>query len=399
MSRASGTEETASMNGTAGTEETASAGRTVGTEATASAGRTVVIGAGKTGRGFIGRLLAEAGLPILFVDINEALVRSLNETRSYKVHFFGGERKSVTVAGYQAATWENCDLSGAELLFVSVGGTNLGAVGEALKRRLSPRKPCYVIACENAASPADVLREAIALPNVHVSEATVFCTTVQENGNDIGSENYPYLQFDAARLNGYVPKIPSVKPIENFGNFLTRKLFTYNAASCIIAYMGWFYGYGDYGAAANDPRILAMLDQNYAVTNRVLCRKFGYDPLEQAEFALLSKRKFCDRTITDTIARNAREPQRKLGPNERVIGPMKLMEEYGEDSSVLEKTAAVMLFYDNAQETEWREIRSRTAPEAILTGICGLSRDSRLFNRILEQYVEMKALYQAGRTQ
>ena len=46
-----------------------------------------VIGAGKTGRGFIGRLLAESGKSILFIDKNEVLVKELNEKKQIRIGF------------------------------------------------------------------------------------------------------------------------------------------------------------------------------------------------------------------------------------------------------------------------------------------------------------------------
>ena len=39
--------------------------------------KVVIIGAGKTGRGFIGRLAAEAGCEMLFVDTSKELVDKL----------------------------------------------------------------------------------------------------------------------------------------------------------------------------------------------------------------------------------------------------------------------------------------------------------------------------------
>lgn len=161
------------------------------------------------------------------------------------------------------------------------------------------------------------------------------------------------------------------------------------AASCIIAYLGWKKGYTDYGQVANDEEILKLLDQNYEITNRVLCKEFGYDEKDQAEFALLSRNKFTDTTIVDTVARNARQPQRKLGRAERIIGPMLVIDKYGEDTSVLEQTAAVMLMYTNDGEDEWDEIRKNTTPEEILENICGLEKGSRLFESILKKYNEM----------
>lgn len=348
--------------------------------------KITVIGAGKTGRGFIGRLLAEAGESFTFIDKDEALVKALAEAGSFDVNFFGGCREKITVGNYKISSWADADLSDTELIFVSVCGPNLKDVGAALRERLNPEKKYYIITCENASKPSKTLKEAIGLDNVFVSEATVFCTTIDDGGLDINSENYPYLQCDAELLGGYVPKVASVKPINNFGNFLTRKLFTYNAASCVIAYIGWKKGYTDYGSAANDPEILELLDKNYAVTNRVLCKEFGYDEADQAEFALLSKRKFCDKTIVDTIARNARQPQRKLGPAERVIGPLLVIDKYGEDTSVLKLTAAIMLGYKGEGEEEWEEIKKNNTPAEILENICGLPRDSKLQKEILEIY-------------
>ncbi|MBO5369238.1 MAG: hypothetical protein J6B23_01025 [Clostridia bacterium] len=353
--------------------------------------KITVIGAGKTGRGFVGRLIKESNLDFAFVDKDSNLVESLNKS-PFKVSFFGNVREAVTVSGYKAYTWDNADFSDTELIFVSVCGGNLADVGKELKNRLLPDKTYYIITCENYSNPAQKLKDAIGTENVFVSEATVFCTTTEDSGLDISSENYPYLQCNADLLGGYVPCVKAVKPVNEFGNFLTRKLFTYNAASCVIAYLGWLAGYTDYAEAANDIKILAELDKNYAITNRVLCKEFGYDKKDQEEFALLSRNKFTDKTISDTVARNAREPQRKLGKTERIIGPMLVIDKYGEDTSVLEKTAAAMLMYDNDGEDEWKKIKTENTPGEILENICGLEKGSRLYNGILSYYDKLKEM-------
>lgn len=346
--------------------------------------KIAIIGAGKTGRGFVGRLLKEAGEEIVFVDKNSELVDKLNEEGSFKVSFFGNVREEITVDNYKAYTWKDADFEDVQLIFVSVCGQNLKDVGAELKNKLNKDKHYYIVTCENASNPSGTLKNAVGTDNISVSEATVFCTTIENGGIDINSENYPYLQCDAEKLEGYNPDVAGIKVIENFGNLLTRKLFTYNAASCIIAYMGWLKGYSNYGDAANDEEILDLLDKNYEVTNRVMCKKFGYTEEDQKEFAKLSKNKFCDRTIVDTVARNAREPQRKLGANERIIGPVKMFHEYGEDASVLEMTAAAAVLYDSEEETEWRKIKAEKSNEEILTDICGLEKDSVIFNNIME---------------
>lgn len=349
--------------------------------------KIIVIGAGKTGRGFIARLLQEAGKEIILVDKNEDLVNQLNEKKEFEVRFFGGVREAYKVNNFEAYTWQTEGLkdifADAELVFVSVGGQNLKDVGAELSKVLTEEKHYYIVTAENASKPSVTLKDAIGKENISVSESTVFCTTIEDEGIHINSENYPYLQCNAELLDGYIPEAKTIKVISNFSDFLTRKLYTYNAASCVIAYLGWKKGYTNYAAAANDEEILELLDKNYEVTNRVLCKEFGYEPEDQKEFAALSKNKFCDRTIVDTVARNARDPQRKLAAEERIMGPIKLMYKYGEDASVLERTAAAAIEYDNDGEDAWKKIKQEKTVEEILTDICGLEASSEVYKNIL----------------
>lgn len=350
--------------------------------------KIAIIGAGKTGRGFIARLLQEAGKEIVFVDKDEELIKQLKGKKEYEVRFFGGVREPYKVNSFEAFTWEMEEVkevfAEAELIFVSVGGQNLKDVGAELSKVLAEEKHYYIVTAENASKPSQTLKETVGKENVTVSESTVFCTTIEDGGIHINSENYPYLQCNAELLEGYVPDAKTIKVISDFSNFLTRKLYTYNAASCVIAYLGWKKGYTNYADAANDEEILELLDKNYEITNRVLCKEFGYEEQDQKEFALLSKNKFCDRTIVDTVARNARDPQRKLAKDERIMGPIKLMYKYGEDASVLEQTAAAAILYDNDGEDVWKKIKAEKSVEEILTDICGLEKGNVSYKNILK---------------
>ena len=351
--------------------------------------KIVIVGAGKTGRGFLARLLQEAEKEVVFIDKNKELVGALNTDKEFQVRFFGGVRETYTVNNFVAYTWENVEVKevlekDAELIFVSVGGQNLKDVGAELAKVLVPNKRYYIVTAENASKPSQTLKAAIGREDLVVSESTVFCTTIEEEGIHINSENYPYLQCNAELLEGYVPDAKTIKVIHNFSDFLTRKLYTYNAASCVIAYLGWKKGYTNYADAANDEEILSLLDKNYEITNRVLCKEFGYEEEDQREFALLSKAKFCDRTIVDTVARNARDPQRKLAAEERIMGPISLMYKYGEDASVLEQTAAAAIEYDNDGEDTWRAIKAEKTVEEILIDICGLKKSDKSYENILK---------------
>ncbi len=355
--------------------------------------KVVVIGAGKTGRGFLARLLMDQ--EIVLIDKNRELIDALNREGKINIDFFGGKKPSLLVAFAGAYTWESVPadtFEGAEVILVSVGGPNLSDVGAALKPYITAN--AKVIVCENASSPAKKLREAIGIEGLRVAESTVFCTTIEKEKGSlaINSEWYPYVQFDGDVFGADAPMLDGLKAVSNFGGFLDRKLFTYNSASCIIAYLGALKGYTVYGDAANDEEILALLDRNYEIINECICREYGYEEQDQREFALLSRDKFTDRTLVDTVARNAREPQRKITPAERIVAPMLLEQKYGKDSSILEKTLAAALRYTPEEETAWNQMLAEQGYEGVLENLCGLDRSSALFARVLDMAQSGKIL-------
>lgn len=351
----------------------------------------VIVGAGKTGRGFLARLMQEAEKEIVFIEKDKQLVEQL-KSKDYEIHFFGNCRDKVVMNNYKIYHWEEEEVKEAlcntALILVSVGGENLEEAGNKLAEKIAENKKYYIITAENASSPAKKLKKAIGKENVIVSESTVFCTTIEKEGIDISSENYPYLQYNYELLEEKDFSISTLKPIRKFEDFLTRKLYTYNAASCVIAYLGWKKGYHIYSEAANDPEILEMLDKNYEATNRVLCKEFGYDFKDQQEFANLSRIKFLDSTIVDTIERNARDPKRKLAAEERLIGPIRLLHQYGEEADVLEKTVAAALKYRNPKEESWGKLVEEKSAEEILEEICGLKKGDKISNNIMKYYKE-----------
>ena len=348
-------------------------------------GKFVIVGAGKTGRGFLARLLQ--GHSLSLIDKNETLVDALNQDKQIPITFFGDKNPPVSIAIDRAYTWQTITadvFSNVDAVLVSVGGTNLADVGLELKKYINAETK--VIVCENASAPAKKLGQAIGIENLRIAESTIFCTTIEKEPGSlaINSEWYPYLQFDGSVFENtdWAPK--GLKPVFNFDGFLDRKLYTYNSASCIIAYLGAFKGYTVYGEAANDPEILALLDRNYESINYCICKEYGYEEQDQQEFALLSRNKFTDKTLVDTVARNAREPQRKLTHTERIVAPMLLQQKYGMESSVLEMTLAAALLYTPAEETQWNDLLAEQGYEGILQNLCGLPPSNPAFQRVLQ---------------
>ena len=62
---------------------------------------------------------------------------------------------------------------------------------------------------------------------------------------------------------------------------------------------------------------------------------------------------------------------------------MLLQQKYGKDSSILEKTLAAALLYTPAEETAWNAMLAEQGYEGILTNLCGLDPNSKLYARVL----------------
>ncbi|MDD2261142.1 MAG: hypothetical protein PHY13_01275 [Clostridia bacterium] len=360
--------------------------------------RAVIIGAGKTGRGFIARLLVQQGIEIVFVDIDEVLINKLNISSKYCVHFFNNEAKKVEIENFKAYTWQNADISDIEHIFISVGAGNLNDVGERLCKVLNKKKQYYIIGCENSTSTAKILNNSINMKNVTISEAAVFCTTVEDEKLDILSEDYPNLEVNAKLLKGYNLKIPSIKYIDDFSVLMKRKLYTYNAASSIIAYFGWLKGYSVYSQAANDREISKILDMFYIHINQSICKEYGCDIALQEEFASLSKQKFCDKSIYDTVERNARNPLKKLMSDERIIMPMILMQKHSFDCTISQLTAAAAMVYAKFTSDASKSLNGGLGDlyENILIDICKLKNNTDNYVKIYDKAILLEEKLNRG---
>lgn len=382
--------------------------------------KALIFGAGKIARGFLGQLLYLSGFEITFVDVYEPIVRVLNKKKQYHVHVLGNESRDSEVTGICAYTFEEKkeiyrEFYEAEIVFVSVGGAHLPEVAKSLAEILNQygvqKVRQNIIVCENWKNAAETFKEAL-LDHLSqenrtvleewtgISEAVLMRTATQpdqemleKHPEDVWVQDFWYLPIDKSRLKGEIPEIKYVELKDDFGNFLTQKMYTNNTSNAVIAYTGYLLGYEFLADAANSAPISEILDRTYEEINRTLVAELGVDPEQQKEFAKKARAKYCDRTIIDKVIRHAKDPLRKLGPQDRLIGPCRMALKHGIYPKTLIDTIAKALYFDEPSDeaaVKLRDMRRSKGVGYVLQVICGLEKEEPLYTEVLKAVEELK---------
>ncbi|MDX8417318.1 NAD-binding protein [Absicoccus intestinalis] len=314
----------------------------------------VCIGAGQTGRGFINRFFRNDR--VIFLDKNDELVKKLQERKEYSVSF-GSTRSPMTLNNFEAYDINSSEamdsLSNANLIMISIGRNHLKELTKPLESALkkNTEKSIDIVLCENGVNVKRELSAIESIPGVHLAEAIIFCTTLKEkNSLDIFSEDLDYLPYDAIAL-GHKLNYENLVPEEHLDILMQRKIYTYNCISAIISYLGYYKGYEIYSDAANDEDINLCIQNIVHTLNQCICREYNIAEKEQERFSNLAIRKFKNKEIIDTVERNARDVDRKLGEKERIIAPLLIMNKYGVFSKDLLLVAASAIYYGEKTNT------------------------------------------------
>ena len=332
----------------------------------------VIFGAGKIARGFIGHLLYLSGIPFTFIEREKPLADLLNTRGRYTVNILGHSEKNCQVTGVHAWSFGEEEqaaeaISQADTVFTAVGGKNLPSLIPILLKGIEKKSKTggnlNIVTCENWKLPASVLKSGIEeqlgeetkayfQAHVGITEAVIMRSAIEPDAEllekdplIVNVQDFWELPVDASRIVGSLPDIRGLKLIPEFTGFLERKFYTYNAANGTVSYLGALLGYEKLADAAHDERIIRILEGVYQETAEALSKKHHFPLDEQLAFTRTSKRKLQDYTIVDFIERNARDPLRKLGKDDRLVGSARLAEEYGIEPHNLGIAAAAAIFF------------------------------------------------------
>jgi len=380
--------------------------------------RAVQFGAGGVGRGFIGHLLHRSGIPPAFVEVNEELVRQLNERGDYTVRLAMEGQPEETVTGVTACSCSDSErirewICQADLLFTAVGVGALDAIAPLLAGGLEERalrgteSPCNVLVCENLHNAASIVKDKVSkkLPKSVRKEAlsrTGFAGVVvgrmipflpqtlrEKDPLLVLGEDYWVLPVDEKGLIPPVPQVEGMVLCADFPAEEARKLYTHNMAHAVLAYHGYLEGYEYIADAASDRELFSITAQATEEATAGLLNAYDLDEEVQREYAAILLERFKNPFLMDTVIRVGRDPLRKLTPEDRLVGAARLALQAGMTPKALASAIGAALRFDPKEDPSARELQRRLeneGVEGILRQVSGLDPDETLFELVLRAW-------------
>ncbi|KAI3335298.1 mannitol-1-phosphate 5-dehydrogenase [Ustulina deusta] len=313
--------------------------------------KAVHFGAGNIGRGFVACFLHEAGYRVVFADVVDKLVDSLNAQPSYNVIELGTQGTTQkTISNYIAINSRTDEaklideIASADLLTCSVGPRILQFIAPVIAKGVAKRSldqtPLAIIACENMINNTANLAGHIKDPKNTPAESladhdkkTVYANSAVDRIVP-DKKGEPTLDVQLELFYEWVvettpftkagvtkPEVPAIHWVDNLDPYIERKLYTVNTSHATAAYYGYNRGKPTIHDAMADPSIRESVAAAISETAAFIVKKHGVSKDEQEAY----KNKILDRisnpNLDDSVKRVGREPLRKLGRRERLIGP------------------------------------------------------------------------------
>lgn len=378
----------------------------------------LVIGTGRMAGGFVAPVLRAAGWGVTLAGRDESVVRAIDGPRGIWLNIAGanGDR---WVDGIGAVALDDPELprlaADADLIATAVGPTALGSVGRLLAPMLEARFrargcPVNIVTFENHRRAPELLAGGLLATEPSLSReigrrlgiagAVVWRVIARR---EVGERGVRYVANDESEcrvdalslLPGVPPRdgsAPGFEMARSFDDHMVEKLWVFNAGHCAAAYLGWAAGFATVDAAMAEPviesAVAAVVAEAMEALDALLAGRPGSLPLPDRSLAAILAC-YADPVMSDPVERVAREPRRKLAPDDRLIGPAMALQAAGAVPRALADAAAAALAYavptDAQAENLQRELRL-LGPEEVLAGVSGLHPREDLARLIGDAY-------------
>ncbi|CCP04927.1 mannitol-1-phosphate dehydrogenase [Erwinia amylovora Ea644] len=372
-------------------------------------------GAGNIGRGFIGKLLADAGIQLTFADVNQVVLDALNARGEYPVHVVGEQAQIETVKGVNAVHSASDDIialvAEVDIVTTAVGPQILERIAGGIAKGIAKRsdsansRPLNIIACENMVRgttqlKAHVLRELPGQYHAWLEEHVAFVDSAVDrivppsaadssDPLEVTVETFSEWIIDKTQFKGDLPNIPGLELTDNLMAFVERKLFTLNTGHAIAAYLGQLAGHKTIREAVLDKHVRAIVQGAMEESGAVLIKRYGFAADKHAAYIQKILNRFENPYLNDDVERVGRQPLRKLSAGDRLIKPTLGTLEYHLPNDNLVTGIAAALHYRSDQDPQALELAALLSHQDVATTlaqISGLDSDSDVVKAVVKAW-------------
>jgi mannitol-1-phosphate 5-dehydrogenase len=371
-------------------------------------------GAGNIGRGFIGPLYVESGYCVVFTDVIKSIIDELNKRDSYNVHILDNQERIQTVTSVSGVLSLGEDVireiadPNVRIISTAVGPNVLPRIAPTIAKGLHARRetgagPLNVIACENmvggtaqlhgyvsqhlAAEDKPWVEQHIGFANCSV-DRIVPPAKPDDNPLDVVVEGfYEWVVDESAFKSPIEPKVGGMQLTQNLNLYIERKLFTLNCGHAITAYLGSVMQYQKIDQAIKDPQIRTIVRGALQEGGAALVKKHNFDLAEHSKYVEKILTRFENAKLNDEVVRVGREPLRKLGKADRLLGPTNMALGYGLPvDNLLRGVAAAFLYNvpEDGQSVELQEKVKKVGISKAVEEVAGFKEGSEEHGKILQ---------------
>jgi len=153
--------------------------------------------------------------------------------------------------------------------------------------------------------------------------------------------------------------------------------------------------------AMGDPFIREKVIGALGETSEVIVKEHGFDPKDQQAYSTRAIRRFENPGMRDLILRLAKDPIRKLGPEDRLVRPARLAFKHGITPKNIALGIAAGLLYDFPEDAQARELSKMLEGfglGGVLSKVCGLSASEGLWPLVVSTLEELMGRYGVKRS-
>ncbi|MCJ1308275.1 hypothetical protein MMC25_001928 [Agyrium rufum] len=384
--------------------------------------KAVHFGGGNIGRGFVGEKLFQSGYEVVFVDVMDKIIESLQNTKSYTVTEIGGDGEKVaTISNYRAINSKYNEkevieeIATADIVTCAVGPNILKFIAPVIAKGIDARTsstPLAVVACENAIGATDTLAGFIKDPKNtqaarlgDIDNRARFANSAIDRivpaqdadaGLNIKIESFYEWIVEQSPFKGHPhPDISAITWVDDLVPYIERKLFTVNTSHAAAAYYGHNRGIKTIHEAMENKEIHDIVLDALKETSKLIVGKHGISVDSQKAYVKKIITRISNPYLEDVVERVGRAPLRKLSRKERFVGPATELAAQGEDVSSLIGCIEMAFRFQNVEgddeSVELAKIVAANEPKAIVEKVCGLTESDALFKQVLVVVEKIKS--------